>query len=404
MAEFITNPRRAPRAPARCRTAVLAPTGSFEAETEDIGAYGCQVVSPKGVKKDDLVQVTIANDNVPEPLRVGGRIAWVSARFPWRVGIAFDEAALAETTAWFERLVEANPGMRTLRRLPDRIPVETAVYLGQPPRYVLDFNEDEAALLRGIGSGARVDDLMARFRVRGAAIERALFSLIARSAVTLVRGQAVHPSVWKPVLDEVEASLAADSLASGSLPETLVAPPEPPREEPHAPTPVPSAPVAPAATRGAPAPTPRSRPSSIVLPFEPPGASATPVPAAAAPPREPGGEGEPGDGGAGLNIEIEEPTPRATPTPADVGADWDAAALAEGPDGSGKGFGWRKRPRKRPGEAQVLFDRARAEFSAGNVNGAIALLRRALALAPGDPEIAQVLGNLAFRDREPGAR
>ncbi len=41
---------------------------------------------------------------------------------------------------------------------------------------------------------------------------------------------------------------------------------------------------------------------------------------------------------------------------------------------------------------------------ARNVNGAIALLRSALAQAPGDPEIAEVLGRLAFRDREPGGR
>src|SRR5512138_2643174 len=194
MAEFITNPRRAPRAPARCRTAVVTRTASIDAETEDIGAYGCQVVSPKGVKKDEPVQVTIANDRVPEPLHVAARIAWVSARFPWRVGIAFDESALPETTAWFEKLVEAHPGLRELRRLPSRIPMEAAVYLGTAPRFVVDFNEDEALLLRAIGSGARVDELMARFRSRGPAIERAFFSLIARSAVTLVRGQAVHPS------------------------------------------------------------------------------------------------------------------------------------------------------------------------------------------------------------------
>src|SRR5512138_3280050 len=157
MAEFITNPRRAPRAPARCRTAVTCPHASFEAETEDIGAYGCQVVSPKGVKRGDAVRLTIANDKLSDPLVVAGRIAWVSAQFPWRVGIAFDEAALPLTSAWFERLVDAHPGMRTLRRLPERIPVEAVVYLGPPPRFVVDFSEDEAAILRAVGSGTRVD-------------------------------------------------------------------------------------------------------------------------------------------------------------------------------------------------------------------------------------------------------
>jgi hypothetical protein len=38
------------------------------------------------------------------------------------------------------------------------------------------------------------------------------------------------------------------------------------------------------------------------------------------------------------------------------------------------------------------------------VNGALSLLRRALALAPGDAEIADELGKLAFKGRTPGAR
>ena len=406
MAEFIVNPRRAPRAPARCRIAVLSPSASFDAETEDIGPRGCQVVSPKGVQKDDLVRVTIANDKVAEPLRVAGRVAWVSARFPWRVGIAFDEAALPETSAWFEKLVEATPGMRTLKRLPERIPVEAAVYLGQPPRFVVDFNADEAALLRGIGSGARVDDLMARFRARGAVIERALFSLIARSAVTLVRGQAVHPSAWKPVLDEVEASLAADSLGTG--PETLVAPPAP---RPATRVSAPAAPAPTPAPLAEPAPpAPRSGLTPIVTPFDPRAASGTPVPGTVVPAvspfgttaQDPGREIEMNE--AGVTIEIEEPTPYGEDRTVEAGAEQGRAAPTPVPAPDDRGAGGRKHAAKRPGEAQVLFDRARTEFAAGNLNGAIALLRRALALAPGDAEVAQVLGNLAFRDRDPDAR
>jgi Flp pilus assembly protein TadD len=60
--------------------------------------------------------------------------------------------------------------------------------------------------------------------------------------------------------------------------------------------------------------------------------------------------------------------------------------------------GWR-RTRGRSPEAQAVFDRALEELQSGTVNGAIALLRRALQLAPGDAEIAQALGKLAFKDR-----
>jgi hypothetical protein len=398
MAEFIVNPRRAPRAPARCRTAVASASGSFEAETEDIGARGCQVVSPKGVRKGDYVKLTIANDNVPEPLRVSGRIAWVSAQFPWRVGIAFDEGAIAETTAWVEKLVATHPGLRNPKRLPDRIPVEAMVYLGTPPRFVVDFDADEAALLRAIGSGSRVDELMARFRSRGPRIERALFSLIARSAVTLAHGSAVHPHSWKPVLDEVEALLAVEALGTG--PATLAAPPEEASRTPvPTPTPVPTATPVPIPVPAAPARPPGVAP--IVTPYVSPRAG-TPLPGSVPPvspfgttPQDPSREVEL-DEDVGLTIEVVAPSPPAPGAPGGAARDSDL---------EGKGVGWRKPSgRARSGEAQAAFDRARAEFAAGNVNGAIALLRRALALAPGDPEIADVLGKLAFRERDPGAR
>jgi hypothetical protein len=55
--------------------------------------------------------------------------------------------------------------------------------------------------------------------------------------------------------------------------------------------------------------------------------------------------------------------------------------------------------RQRPAEAQECLDQARAAAAAGEIGGAIALLRRALALAPRDAEISAELGALAFRDR-----
>jgi Flp pilus assembly protein TadD len=57
--------------------------------------------------------------------------------------------------------------------------------------------------------------------------------------------------------------------------------------------------------------------------------------------------------------------------------------------------------RGRTAEAQLCFDRAVAAVSSGQVSGAIALLRRALALSPRDPEISALLAQLAFRDRMP---
>jgi hypothetical protein len=55
--------------------------------------------------------------------------------------------------------------------------------------------------------------------------------------------------------------------------------------------------------------------------------------------------------------------------------------------------------RPRPSRAQLFLDQARAAVESNDVGAAIALLRRALILAPGDAEIASLLGQLAFKDR-----
>ena len=59
--------------------------------------------------------------------------------------------------------------------------------------------------------------------------------------------------------------------------------------------------------------------------------------------------------------------------------------------------------RRRPPEAQECLDRAVSAASTGEIAGAIALLRRGLALSPRDPVISAHLGALAFRDRTVGS-
>jgi hypothetical protein len=365
MAEFIVNPRRSPRAPARCRAAVSSTQGWFEAETEDIGSTGCQLVSPKLVRKGDIVQLAVTNEKVAEPLKVSGRVAWVSPQAPWRVGIAFDEGQ-KESARWFDLLVAAYPGLGGYRRVPDRIRADSTIYLGPPPKFLVDFSGDEAMLLRAIASGARIDELMARLRDRWPVAQRALFSLIARQVVTFQRGQAVHPESWKKILSEVEASLAVEEMGRAGPP-AVVAPP--PAFEPIRPG------------RGEPA----ARPTAAApRTYE----SSWPV----TPAHAPGGIELPPDDGAPA---LEVARPGSTPVPG-----WAEAARTPPPqaDFAGAGVGWRK-TRVRTPEAQAAFDRALAELQAGSVNGALALLRRALALAPGDPEIAAALGKLAFKDR-----
>jgi hypothetical protein len=362
MAEFIVNPRRAPRATARCHAAVASPAGAFHAETEDIGPRGCQVVSPTLVRKGDALELAVTSDKVSEPLKAKGKVSWVSDQPPWRVGVAFDDAYVPSAERWFEKLVANTPGIGPFRRVPEKIPVEAMVYLGPPPRFLVDFSAEEAALLRAIASGARLDELMARLRHTWPVMQRALFSLLARQAVTLSRGHAAHPDAWKRILTDVEASLAVASLGAP--------PPAPLRARPAPePTPMPVQPLA------APLPPPRE------------GLAANP---AASPWGTPARDPHP-------SLELGEAGP-----PLEVAAPTGGWASGRPRDAGGAAPGRCAAPGERGTEAQALYDRALEEIDAGSVNGAIALLRKALSLAPGDPDIAAALGKLAFKDRRPG--
>jgi hypothetical protein len=359
---------------------VVSTQGWFEAETEDIGSMGCQLVSPKLVRKGDIVQLAVTNPKVDEPLKVSGRVAWVSPQSPWRVGIAFDESTQKDAARWFDLLVSAYPGLGGYRRVPDRIRADSTVYLGPPPKFLLDFTGEEATLLRAIASGARLDELMARLRDRWPAAQRALFSLIARQVVTFQRGHAVHPDSWKKILSDVEASLAVEEMGK-DIPALRSVPPPPPMDQYKPPF-----------------------PAAGTIP------TATPVPGGSAAVRPGGWGAQPHDRSPLLDLPADDAPPLEIAT-SDTPA-WNAPAArppaapaaptatpVPGADFQGAGVGWRK-TRVRSGEAQAVFDRALEEIQVGSVNGAIALLRRALQLAPGDPEIAAALGKLAFKDRQ----
>src|SRR5512141_2568163 len=128
MTEHLQNPRRSPRAPARCRTTVISAGGAFEATTEDVGGHGCQLVSPRPVRKGEPIQLVVSHEAMKDSLRVAGRVAWASDRAPWRLGIAYDEGALEATQAWFDELLSRMPGLSAFRRIPDRIPLDAVIY------------------------------------------------------------------------------------------------------------------------------------------------------------------------------------------------------------------------------------------------------------------------------------
>jgi hypothetical protein len=368
MAQFIVNPRRAPRAPAHCRVSVVCAGGTFEAATEDFGPRGCQLVTPGPLAKGDGLELTIASERMPAPLRMQGVVAWASAQAPYRAGVAFDEALLSIATRWFEGLVAATPGLGTYQRVPDRIPFDASVYLGPPPRFLLDFTVEEAALLRAIGSGVRLDELQARMRAGWPEAQRALFSLMARHLVTLARGQAAHPQAWKRIRAEIEAALAVASLG-GAAPESVTVSPPPP-EPPPAKTPTPlSAPRQPSLPSAGPA-----RPAA-----QPEADSRFGVPA-----RDPH-----------PLVELDAcDAPELELAPSVRSSLADLLPFAVDPGGRAQPAP----PRGRNAEAQAAFERGLQEMDRGSATAAASLLRRALSLAPGDREIAEAIARLATRD------
>jgi hypothetical protein len=340
MGEYIQNPRRAPRARARCRTEVLVAGGGFQTETEDIGARGCQVVSPRSVPRGQTVLLKISNPNVPERLELSGRVAWSSTRTPWRLGISFDESGLGEAGRWFERLVLAIPGLLATKRIPDRIPVDATVYLGSPPKFLADFTAEEEELLRAVGSSTSVGQLMARFKDVWGTMRPVLFSLLAHGYLTVSRSAAVQPTAWKGVVEGLEV---APAMTPRPAVAALLA----------------SKPTAPA-----------------------PGSAPTPPPARAA--RAPDSSPEPS----------KTPEPRAWARGFDSGHTW-GAPRHTAPDFTGAGVGWRTAAPRTP-DAQRLVEAAERELAAGRHGAALALFRSALVLAPGDPDIAAAIGKLAY--------
>jgi hypothetical protein len=358
MADFVFNPRRAPRAPVRCRVEIAGADGErWTGETEDVGPRGCQIVAPRRRPLGEPLKLTVACEGLPRTLRVDGKVAWISAAEPWRLGVAFAERDASVAVDWYEALVAKNPALAAYRGVPDRISTDATIFLGPPPRLVVDFTNDEIQVLRCVGSGISVGELRTRLADIWNRAQHALFSLLVRRHLVLARGASVLPTAWRQILSELEATLAAEELARSSRDrpaEAAVTSAPPPR----APAPAPAAPP----------------PVRAAMPPPPPPRAATPPPAAS-PSRE----------------------TRASMRTIDAGGAW--AGHEARHDFQGAGVGWRSQTRPRSPEADAFLRKATLEAEAGQVESAIGLLRQALQLSPGDPEIAAMLGRLAFRDR-----
>jgi hypothetical protein len=343
VSEHIVNPRRAPRAPARCSAQVEAPDASWATETEDIGPSGCQLVAPRAMARGLPLGLVITNPRMPGSLKAVGMVAWCSPQAPWRVGVAFADSSREPAERWFNQLVATFPGLGNQRRVPERLPTDAMLYLSAPPSLV-DFTPEEVGVLRHVASGITVAELRSRLARDWRGSQRAIFSLMARGVLTLSRAGSAHPAAWKRVMAELGAEFVTEPSRARPAPFTEAVGLETPPDVAGRVDLDPGLDVSPALELA-----------------EPPGKSpaqppARPPPLPAHPP----------------------PLPTRAAPPA--------------PGVSSAGTGWRGVVRNRPRDAQECFDLGKGELEAGRASSALAHLRRALQLAPGDAEIAGWIG------------
>lgn len=208
----IMNPRRAPRVPLRCAVEVRLGLLRWAGETEDVGPGGCQIVMPHALDPGREVRLSLRLPRLGRTVEAPGRVVWSREEAPARLGIAFLRGA---DRGWFDALLRADAGAeRASRGVPDRLPGRAQVYLGWPPRLVVDFSPIELELLRRVGSGVTLEALAHSFgpvlddRTRGA-----LFSLVARRFLVFDRARSVGVARWRGVLPDGEDGSAAAAPA-----------------------------------------------------------------------------------------------------------------------------------------------------------------------------------------------
>jgi PilZ domain len=201
MADVIQNPRRVPRAPARCEARCLLPGGGFWAsDTTDVSPKGCQLPAPGPFRPGDPLKLVLTSERVGDQLAATGRVAWASRAPPWRIGVAFDAPFVDVTGRWFDKLVDAYPGLATYQLAPDSLAVTDVLHLGPAPRVAPDLGPDDLVMLRAVGGGATVAALRDRLAADWPALEGVVFALLGRKLLTLDPWAAATPDAWAPWL------------------------------------------------------------------------------------------------------------------------------------------------------------------------------------------------------------
>jgi hypothetical protein len=227
---FIQNPRQFPRIQARYRVVVSHAGAGWSAETFDLSATGCQIISPRAMQKGEVAKLVIEAPQLSQPLSVYGSVAWTADKGRIRVGLAFsDRQPDGDPSAWFKRLVANQPGIEgTMRRVPERLPVDTKLFLRPPPRFIFDFGPDEVTLLKMLGDGTTIANLLRKGPFSPVQAARLVFALLEQRVITLSLGEASPAWRWKAALADFESQVGDRQLPPPVAPRPAVSAPPPP--------------------------------------------------------------------------------------------------------------------------------------------------------------------------------
>lgn len=200
--EFLQDPRRSRRAQASCHVEIATAAGRVTAQTEDVGAQGCRLVSPRPLSPGERVHLALTHAGLPRRLVVPGRVVWAfAAAGRCHAGVSFEPVAQAEGARWFSDLLRFL-GLAEAPRWPARLPLSASLFLGPPPLFGLHATAIELALLDRVGAGSTVAALLGADLAQWAVRERAMWSLLEQRHLTTIREESVPPEVWSAFLPQ----------------------------------------------------------------------------------------------------------------------------------------------------------------------------------------------------------
>lgn len=163
---------------------------------EDVGADGCRIAAPLGLRRGEAVYVTVFLQGAAAPISAAATVVWSTGSSPHHTGLAFARAGAENRARAVRRLVERDP---SLARAPAPLRPGQRIRLGPAPGPGTVLDRDELAVLRAARDGATVRALLDGAGPRFREVRAALETLGARGLVLDGRPRPPEPR-WEALL------------------------------------------------------------------------------------------------------------------------------------------------------------------------------------------------------------